>query len=62
LASTGIALRWILQGKAEGLFLARFIAVTILLSAAVVSFGCTVWTSRSAISARVCYCLSRPCS
>jgi hypothetical protein len=35
-AVTGIALRWILQGKAEGLFLARFTAVTILLSAAVV--------------------------
>jgi len=32
----GIALRWILQRKGEGLFLARFIAVTILLSAAVV--------------------------
>ena len=35
-AVTGIALRWILQGKAEGLFLARFTALTILLSAAVV--------------------------
>jgi hypothetical protein len=35
-AVTGIALRWILQRKAEGLFLARFTAVTILLSAAVV--------------------------
>src|SRR5207244_12623461 len=29
-AVTGIALRWILQGKAEGLFLARFTAATIL--------------------------------
>jgi hypothetical protein len=35
-AVTGIALRWILQRKAEGLFLARFTAVTILVSAAVV--------------------------
>lgn len=35
-AVAGIALRWILQGKPEGLFLARFTAVTILLSAAVV--------------------------
>src|SRR5580765_2497979 len=35
-AVTGIALRWMFQWKAEGLFLARFTAVTILLSAAVV--------------------------
>ena len=35
-AVTGIALLWILQGKAEGLFLARFTALTILLSAPVV--------------------------
>ena len=31
-----IALRWLLQDKPEGLFLARFVAVTILLSAPVV--------------------------
>ena len=35
-ALTGIALRWTMQGKPEGLFLARFTALTILLSAAVV--------------------------
>jgi hypothetical protein len=35
-AVTGIALRWMVQGKAEGLFLARFTALTILLSAPVV--------------------------
>ena len=35
-AVTGIALGWMVQGKAEGLFLARFTAVTILLSAPVV--------------------------
>jgi hypothetical protein len=35
-AVTGIALRWMIQGKAEGLFLARFTALTILLSAPVV--------------------------
>ena len=35
-AVAGIAVRWVLQRKAEGLFLARFTAVTILLSAAVV--------------------------
>jgi hypothetical protein len=33
---TGIALRWMIQGKAEGLFLARFTALTIFLSAPVV--------------------------
>jgi hypothetical protein len=31
-----IALRWLLQGKSEGVFLARFVAVTILLSAPIV--------------------------
>ena len=35
-AVTGIALGWMIQGKAEGLFLARFTALTILLSAPVV--------------------------
>ena len=35
-AVTGIALLWILQGRAEGLFLGRFTALTILLSAPVV--------------------------
>ena len=35
-AVTGIALRWTMQGKPEGLFLARFTALTILLSAPVV--------------------------
>src|SRR5262245_55607102 len=35
-AVTGIALRWTIQGRPEGLFLARFTAVTILLSAPVV--------------------------
>ena len=35
-AVTGIALRWTIQGKPEGLFLARFTALTILLSAPVV--------------------------
>ena len=35
-AVTGIALRWTIQGKPEGLFLARFTAPTILLSAPVV--------------------------
>ena len=35
-AVTGIALLWMIQGKAEGLFLARFTALTILLSAPVV--------------------------
>jgi hypothetical protein len=35
-AVTGIALWWIVQGKPEGLFLARFTALTILLSAPVV--------------------------
>jgi hypothetical protein len=35
-AVTGIAFRWILERKAEGLFLARFTALTILLSAPVV--------------------------
>jgi hypothetical protein len=37
-AVTGIALRWTIQGKPEGLFLARFTALTILLSAPVVYF------------------------
>jgi hypothetical protein len=35
-ALTGIALRWTMQGKPEGLFLAVFTALTILLSAPVV--------------------------
>jgi hypothetical protein len=35
-AVTTIALGWIIQGKAEGLFLARFTALTIVLSAPVV--------------------------
>ncbi len=35
-AVTGIALRWMIQGKAEGLFLARFTALTIVLSAPLV--------------------------
>lgn len=35
-AVTALALFWIIKGKSEGLFLARFIAVTILLSAPVV--------------------------
>src|SRR5262245_59004546 len=35
-AITSIALRWMIQGKPEGLFLARFTALTILLSAPVV--------------------------
>lgn len=35
-AVTAIALTWMIQGKAEGLFLARFTALTILLSAPVV--------------------------
>ena len=35
-AVTGIAMRWTMQGKPEGLFLARFTALTILLSAPVV--------------------------
>ncbi len=35
-AVTALALFWIIKGKAEGLFLARFTAVTILLSAPVV--------------------------
>jgi hypothetical protein len=35
-AVTGIALYWTMQGKPEGLFLARFTALTILLSAPVV--------------------------
>jgi hypothetical protein len=35
-AVTGIALLWMIQGKAEGLFLARFTALTILLSAPLV--------------------------
>jgi len=35
-AIAGIALRWMIQGKPEGLFLARFVALTILLSAPVV--------------------------
>ena len=35
-AVTGIALLWTLQGKPEGLFLARFTALTILLSAPIV--------------------------
>ena len=35
-AVTGIALRWMIQGKAEGLFLARFTALTIFFSAPVV--------------------------
>jgi hypothetical protein len=35
-AVTGIALRWVMQGKPEGVFLARFTALTILLSAPVV--------------------------
>src|SRR6185436_20810634 len=35
-AVTGIALLWMIQGKAEGLFLARFTALTIVLSAPVV--------------------------
>jgi hypothetical protein len=35
-AVTGISLRWTMQGKPEGLFLARFTALTILLSAPVV--------------------------
>ena len=30
-----IALRWLLQGKPEGVFLARFVALTVLLSAPV---------------------------
>jgi hypothetical protein len=34
--ATAIALFWIVKGKPEGLFLARFTAVTILLSAPVV--------------------------
>jgi hypothetical protein len=37
-AVTAIALFWIVKGKAEGLFLARFTALTILLSAPVVYF------------------------
>lgn len=37
-AVTAIALRWMIQGKSEGLFLARFTALTILLSAPVVYF------------------------
>jgi hypothetical protein len=35
-ALTAIALRWTMQGKPEGFFLARFTALTILLSAPVV--------------------------
>jgi hypothetical protein len=35
-AVTGIALIWMIQGKAEGLFLARFTALTIVLSAPLV--------------------------
>jgi hypothetical protein len=35
-AVTGIALTWIIKGKSEGLFLARFTALTILLSAPIV--------------------------
>lgn len=35
-AVTGIALLWMIQGKAEGLFLARFTALTIVLSAPLV--------------------------
>lgn len=35
-AVAAIALRWLLQDKPEGLFLARFVALTILLSAPVV--------------------------
>ena len=35
-AVTGIALFWMIQGKAEGLFLARFTALTIVFSAPVV--------------------------
>jgi hypothetical protein len=35
-AVTGIALWWTMQGRPEGLFLARFTALTILLSAPVV--------------------------
>ena len=35
-AVTALALFWIIKGQSEGLFLARFIAVTILLSAPVV--------------------------
>jgi len=35
-AVTAIAFGWIMQGKPEGLFLARFVALTILLSAPVV--------------------------
>ena len=35
-ALTGIALRWTMEGKPEGLFLAVFTALTILLSAPVV--------------------------
>lgn len=35
-AVTAIALFWIIKGKSEGLFLARFTALTILLSAPVV--------------------------
>jgi len=35
-AITAIALWWIVRGKPEGLFLARFIALTILLSAPIV--------------------------
>ena len=31
-----IALRWLLQGKPEGVFMARFVALTILLSAPIV--------------------------
>jgi hypothetical protein len=37
-AVTGIALAWTIQGKPEGVFLARFTALTILLSAPVVYF------------------------
>jgi hypothetical protein len=37
-AVTGIALWWTIQGRAEGLFLVRFTALTILLSAPVVYF------------------------
>lgn len=35
-AVTSIALQWMIQGKTEGLFLARFTALTVLLSAPVV--------------------------
>ena len=59
-AVTTLALEWVRRGKPEGLFLARFTALTILLSAPVVYWKLGRVDLASAISCRACCCWCRP--